>query len=153
MNKTLSVSAIENGTVIDHITAGNALKIIRLLRLPEKDRQVTVGLNLKSHAMGRKDLIKVEDHEVTEEEAGRIAILTPRATINIIKKFAVKKKFIVQIPERIDRVLVCPNHTCITNHEKMSTSFLIHPFKKEFHLACRYCERIFLKDEITDYRT
>lgn len=153
MTKTLSVSAIENGTVIDHITAGNALKIIRLLSLTEKDRQVTVGLNLKSRAMGRKDLIKVEKHEITEDEAGRIAILAPHATINIIKNFAVKKKFIVQIPARIDHVLVCPNPTCITNHEKMETSFLIHPFKKEFRLACRYCERIFSKDEITEYHT
>lgn len=151
MQKTLSVSAIEHGTVIDHITAGSALEIIRLLRLPEKDRRVTVGLNLPSKAMRRKDLIKVEGHELSPDDANRVALFAPEATINIIKKYAVQKKFSVKIPERIDGVVVCPNAACITNHESMTTSFLIHPFKKELRLACRYCEKLFPRDEIRAY--
>lgn len=145
---TLSVAAIKQGTVIDHIPAGSALPMIRLLHLAVQKKQVTVGLNLPSRAMGHKDLIKVEERELTQDEVSQVAILAPDATINIIKNYAVVKKFSMKLPDRIDRVMLCPNPTCITNHERMATSFLVHTYKKEIRLRCKYCEKIFKQDDI-----
>lgn len=148
MPQTLSVAAIEHGTVIDHITAGNALKIIRLLSLPADDHQITVGLNLPSKLMGKKDLIKVEGKELTEEEVNEISILAPGATINIIKKYAVVKKKKVSIPSVIERIIRCPNPACITNHEAMTTRFRTALYKNRIQLQCYYCEKHFAEEEI-----
>jgi aspartate carbamoyltransferase regulatory subunit len=151
MEKTLSVSAIKNGTVIDHITAGNALRIIRILDLPAKKRQVTVGLNLPSKAMGKKDLIKVEGKELSEQEVNEVALLAPQTSINIIKNYKVTKKIYVTLPEIIGHIIVCPNPTCITNHERMETKFKTHPTKKGLKLCCYYCEKFFAETEIKNY--
>ena len=91
MSKTLSVSAIQNGTVIDHIPVGQALKIIHLLKLLETNQCVTVGFRLLSRRMKLKDLIKIEDYVLTEEEANKITVFAQEATINVIKNFTVKE--------------------------------------------------------------
>ena len=107
--KILSVSAIKEGTVIDHIAMGNALKILRLLKLSEQGICVTVGLNLKSRSMGVKDLIKLESFFLSSAQAAQIAIFAEQATINVIENYKVAKKFQVEMPEVIRSVLVCPN--------------------------------------------
>lgn len=151
--KTLLVSAIKNGTVIDHIKAGNALKIIRILSLPAEEKLVTVGLNLPSKATGKKDLIKVEGRELTNTEANHVAILAPMATINIIRNYKVIKKFTVNIPKEIDNLIICPNPQCITNHEKMKTNFTIINNGKQIKIKCKYCEKGFSQNEIREYNT
>ena len=153
MSKTLSVSAIKNGTVIDHITAGHALKIVRLLDLAGEKKQVTVGLNLPSKSMGHKDLIKVEGKELTVAEGNEVAILAPHASINIIKNYKVNKKFDIKIPKTIDYVVVCPNPRCITNNERMETKFEVSKNKKGVSLKCTYCEKQFDQEEIKEYNT
>lgn len=150
-DKKLLVSAIKDGTVIDHIHAGNALKIIRLLNLAEHKKVVTVGLNLPSKSMGYKDIIKVADRELNEDEAGHIAILAPEASINIIKDYEITKKFNINIPEKIDYVMVCPNPKCITNNERMETSFYVKPNHKQINLQCKYCEKTFKQEDIKDF--
>jgi len=150
-NKLL-VAAIKNGTVIDHITAGQALKIIRLLNLPEYEKRVTVGLNLPSRAMGKKDLIKVEGKELAQEDVNRVAIFSPQSTINIIKDYKIIKKFQAEIPEMIEYVIVCPNPKCITNNEKMSSRFHVIVKRGKTKLKCHYCEKAFDRDEIREYK-
>ncbi|HSX11573.1 MAG TPA: aspartate carbamoyltransferase regulatory subunit, partial [Chlamydiales bacterium] len=119
--KTLSVSAIKEGTVIDHIRAGQALKIIRLLRLNANENRVTVGLNLRSQSVGLKDIIKIENVFLTESQAAQIAIFSPQATVNVIQNYGVAKKFKVEMPEVTAAVLACPNARCITNVERVPT--------------------------------
>lgn len=148
MEKTLSVAAIKDGTVIDHITAGYALPIIRLLHLVREQRRVTVGLNLVSKRMGNKDLIKVENRQISADEANQIAIFSPHATISIIANFQVTKKFTVSLPESITGVVPCPNPACITNHEPMSTRFYPSSLKHTVQLRCAYCEKVFAREEI-----
>lgn len=150
--KKLLVAAIKDGTVIDHITAGAALKIIRLLNLASHKKLVTVGLNLPSHAMGLKDLIKVEEREIVPAEINKIAILAPHASINIIKNYEVVKKFVVELPEIVEYVVVCPNLKCITNNESMSTKFHVTKEKDSLKLKCHYCEKTFRQDEIKEYK-
>lgn len=146
--KTLSVSAIREGTVIDHIRAGQALKIIRLLKLNANEARVTVGLNLKSDSMGLKDIIKVENVFLTEAEAAQIAIFAPQATVNVIQEYEVAKKFKVQMPEEVERVLACPNPRCIAHTERVVTLFTIEENNAQAILRCKYCEKIFSRDQI-----
>ena len=57
-HKQMSVSAIENGTVIDHVPARNLFKVIQILGLDKIDNQITFGTNLESKKLGRKAIIK-----------------------------------------------------------------------------------------------
>jgi aspartate carbamoyltransferase regulatory subunit len=151
--RAFKVFAIEEGTVIDHIKAGNALKIIRLLNLAEDNKIVSVGLNFSSKKMRLKDVIKVEKRELTPEEIGRVAIFAPEASINIIRNYKVAKKFKAQIPEVIEYVITCPNPKCITNNESVMTKFAVSYGKDGIHLRCHYCEKEYQEDEITNYKS
>ena len=143
LTKTLSVSAIQQGTVIDHITAGCAFKIVSLLRLEMVGTSVTLGANLLSDSLVRKDIIKIEDHELTCDEANKVAIFAPDATISIIEEYRVQKKFKVSIPKILDNAFPCPNARCITNHEPMGTRFIITSSHQNMLLHCDYCEKTF----------
>ena len=142
----LSVAAIEQGTVIDHIPAGYGMEIVKLLKLAKHNQVVTLGLNLASKTLTQKDLIKVEGREISKEEASQIAIFAPSAKINIIRNFKVVDKFTVTMPSQIERWVVCPNKNCITNHERMQTRFTVHRFGETVELKCHFCERIFAHD-------
>lgn len=141
--KTLSVAAIQNGTVIDHINSGQAIRIIHLLNLLEKKHKVTIGLNLPSKHMKFKDIIKIEDHALKNEEANEITVFAPEATINIIQNFEVVKKITTTLPPHITDVFVCPNPLCITRTEPIATFFNIETQGKQVNLVCKYCEKAF----------
>ena len=148
MSKTLSVSAIQNGTVIDHIPVGQALKIIHLLKLLETNQCVTVGFRLLSRRMKLKDLIKIEDYVLTDEEANKITVFAQEATINVIKNFTVKEKIIARMPKTIEGVFICPNAACITHVEPMESYFYIEEQGKAVKLNCRYCEKPFYRNQV-----
>jgi aspartate carbamoyltransferase regulatory subunit len=148
MNKTLSVSAIHNGTVIDHINSGQALRIIQLLRLLETKHRVTVGLNLPSKRMKLKDIIKVEDHKLTNDQANEITIFAPEATINIIQNFEVTGKVITKLPSSIRSVFVCPNPFCISHNEPVDSFFSIAEHGKRVTLSCKYCEKSYDRNQV-----
>ncbi|MBI4272902.1 aspartate carbamoyltransferase regulatory subunit [Candidatus Uhrbacteria bacterium] len=149
--KILSVAAIKNGTVIDHIPQGISLQILALLNLISYPKIVTVGLNLPSQSMKRKDLIKLEDREITQEEGSRIAIFAPQATIAIIRNYGVVKKISLKIPEYVERVFLCQNENCITNKDRMDSKFRIIQAGHSIHLACVYCELMYSKDDMKEY--
>ncbi len=153
--RAFKVYAIEAGTVIDHIRAGRAMKIINILKLASHKNIVTVGLNFPSDDLNRKDIIKVENRELTKEEANRVAIFAPKATINIIRNFKVAEKFKIEMPDIIHKIIVCPNPTCITNNEMMETVFHItHNGEQNIvKLQCKYCEKIFKHDDIREYKS
>lgn len=149
-NKTLSVSAIQNGTVIDHINAGQAIRIIHLLELIKNKHRVTIGLNLPSKQLKYKDIIKIEDRMLNNEEANEITVFAPEATINIIENFEVAKKITTSLPPHITGVFACPNPSCITRTEPVETFFTIETQGKQVHLTCKYCEKIFDRDEVKE---
>jgi aspartate carbamoyltransferase regulatory subunit len=146
---TLSVSAIKDGTVIDHIPSGQALKIIGLLKLPLSKQQVTIGLNLPSKRMGLKDLIKIENRKLSEQEGNQVAVFAPKATINLICDFCVERKILPSLPQEIERVLICPNHRCISRKEAFS-HFFVEEFKNKIQLRCKFCEKLFERDDIRE---
>ncbi len=160
MTTQRSVSAICHGTVIDHIAAGQALRLVTLLKLASSGHRVTLGLNLKSCTLGCKDLIKVEDWELSEQEADQMAVFAPQATVSIIRNYEVTSKHVVIMPKTIFNVLACPNKNCITQIEKVATCFYtqgssmkgtsVSSSKRE--LKCHYCEKIFALQDIQEYR-
>jgi aspartate carbamoyltransferase regulatory subunit len=147
MSKTLSVSAIQNGTVIDHVPAGQALRIIHMLGFLDKKLRVTLGLNLFSQRMKFKDLIKVENHLLTKEEANKTTIFAPEATINIINNFEVAEKIITHLPKSVGNVFSCPNPVCITHVEPIESFFIIEEQGTQVKLICKFCEKAFDRNQ------
>ena len=148
MNKTLSVSAIKNGTVIDHIPPEQVLKIIHLLDVFNNTQQITVGLNLKSNRLGVKGLIKIESRILNKAEIDKIAIFAPKASINVIEDFEVKKKIRVKLPSLITDVLICPHVNCISRFEPVNSCFSLESYGKRIQLTCKYCEKQFDRDQL-----
>ena len=97
--RDLLISPIRHGTVIDHITAGQALNVLRILGITGTTAEsVSVATNVASGHVGRKDIVKIENRELRKEEVDRIALIAPNATINIIREFAVTEKKGVETP-------------------------------------------------------
>ena len=146
------VYAIKHGTVIDHIPAKKGLAIINVLKLAKDNQIVTAGLNFESGKAGRKDVVKIEEKELTPNEANIIAVFAPGATINIIRDFHVAEKFTVTVPDSIEHLIICPNPMCITNHEAMHTIFAIaHTPDNTLSFRCQYCEKKFQEKDITSF--
>jgi len=140
--KELKIPLIKEGTVIDHITAGNAVKVLHILGIPEKtlDSVVSVVMNVKSK-IGKKDIVKVENRELKPEEVNKIALIAPKATINIIRDYEVVKKFKVHLPDEIVGIVRCPNPNCISNaREPIQSRFRVIS-RDPIRIKCRYCER------------
>lgn len=146
----LQVEAICNGSVIDHIPAGQGIKILKLFHLQDTNQRITVGLNLPSRALGAKDLIKVENTQLTAAQANQLALFAPRATVNIISDFKVVKKHQLQLPEQIVGVFACPNSNCISHREPVRSHFGVRSVDGEVRLKCHYCEKSFTKEIVSD---
>jgi aspartate carbamoyltransferase regulatory subunit len=145
--KQLSVSAIENGTVIDHIPARNLFKVIQILGLDRIDNQITFGTNLDSKKLGRKAIIKISGVYFEDEDINRIALVAPAAKLNIIKDYEVVEKKVVEVPENIIGIAKCMNPKCITNSECVTTRFRVIS-KKNVALKCNYCEKITTQENL-----
>ncbi len=143
----LKVSAIKEGTVIDHIPAKNLFKVISILGLDTIKNQITFGTNLESSKLGGKAIIKVSDKFFKDDEINKIALIAPHAKLNIIRDYEVVEKRIVETPDTIKGIVKCFNPMCITNNETITTSFRIVD-KEPMTLKCRYCEKITTEDQI-----
>jgi len=145
--KELKVSAIENGTVIDHIPNTNLFQVIRILNLDEAGDQVLFGTNLESSKMGKKGIIKVSNKYFEADEINKIALVAPNATLIVIKDFEVISKKKVAAPDVVEKIVKCFNPNCISNHETVVTKFDVVD-KKEMKLKCHYCEKITTRETI-----
>lgn len=139
--KQLSVSAIENGTVIDHIPAKNLFKVIQILGLDKIDKLITFGTNLSSDKLGKKAIVKLADIFFEDDDINRIALVAPQAKLNIIRDYEVVEKSVVEVPDEIIGIARCVNPKCITNFEKVTTKFRVVS-KDSVSLKCHYCEKI-----------
>lgn len=145
----LQVEAINQGSVIDHIPAGQGINILKHFKMLDTHsaQKITVGFNLPSKALGLKDLIKIEKRILTQEEVNQLALITPHATVNIIEDSKVIKKFHPELPSKIENVYWCPNTNCISNVEPaVSTCFYVLKKNSNIKLKCKYCEKAFDKE-------
>jgi len=139
------VAALRHGTVIDHMNAGMALKALGVLGLPKKGAAL-LGIGLESGKMGRKDILKLENVELTPTEIEKLAVFGPMATVSFIRDYVVVRKVNVKLPETIAGILRCPNPNCISNHERIETRFKVET-QRPLDVRCHYCERRIREDE------
>lgn len=147
MQKQLNVSAIKDGTVIDHIPTKALFKVIQILKLDEVQNMVTFGNNLDSKAMGTKAIVKIANRFFEDVEVNKIALVAPNAKLNTIRNYEVVEKRVVQIPEQVIGYVRCFNPKCITNAENVITKFQIIS-EKPIEMKCFYCEKITYENEI-----
>ena len=135
------VSALENGTVLDHIPAENVYKALDILDLKGLESQITIGINLNSKLYGKKGIIKIADKFFEDEELNKLALIAPNATVNIIKGFQVVEKKKLEMPAVVEGIAKCMNPKCITNHQPVKTRFTTVKNGNEILLHCHYCEK------------
>ena len=143
----LIVSALDHGTVIDHIPCDRLFEVISLLHLDQMTSKVTIGFNLKSNKMGTKSIIKIADRFFTDEELNQLSVVAPNVTLTIIRDYEVVEKRAVELPDELKGIVHCDNPKCITNHEPMQTVFDVVD-KRNGTLRCRYCNKDIHKGDI-----
>ena len=146
---TLRVSKIKDGTVIDHITAGHALEVLKILGITDPVKSVvTVGMNVPSKTFGLKDMVKIEGRELKAQEVDKIALLAPHASINIIRNYKVVDKQLVKLPSIIRETVKCSNPACISNsNEPVKSTFYVDE-DEPLRLRCHYCGYIMERQDI-----
>ena len=140
MKKQLLVSALENGTVIDHIPCDRTMDIVNLLKVYELETTAMVGTNLYSKKMGRKSIIKIADKFFTDDELNQLSVIAPDVSLCIIKNFEVVEKKQVCMPQKLVDIVKCANTKCITNNEPMKTIFHVTNLSNGI-IKCHYCEK------------
>jgi aspartate carbamoyltransferase regulatory subunit len=147
--KTLWVSKIKNGTVIDHILRGHALDVVKILGITGRTGGVvTVAMNIPSKKLGAKDMVKVEGRELKAEEVDKIALLAPHATINIIRDYEAVEKQRVKLPSVIRGIVKCANPACVSNSdEPIQPTFYVER-QEPLRLKCHYCGYIMEKQDV-----
>ena len=146
-DKQLLVSAIKEGTVIDHVPASALFKVVSILNLDKLDTMISIGNSLESKKLGKKGIIKLSKVFFKDSDINKIALVAPCAKLNIIRDYEVVEKKVVEIPDEIVGIVKCVNPKCITNNEKVDTRFNVVS-KSEVRLKCHYCEKITDQDNI-----
>ena len=134
----MKIDSIVNGIVIDHITAGQGMKLYNLLHLDELDCSVAIIKNVVSGKMGKKDIIKVA--ESVDIDMDVMGYVDPNATINIIRNGELTEKKQIELPEKLVNVVTCKNPRCITSTEQELPHVFLLADKKNRTYRCRYCE-------------
>ena len=143
--KELVVSAIQNGTVIDHIPTDVVYQVIRILGLEKYNDEVLIGNYLHSQKYGRKGIVKIKNKFFDHNEINKIALVAPLASIITIRDYKVVEKIKAEIPDQIDHIIKCMNPKCITNCEQIETKFDVVD-KENLKLRCHYCEKFTTKE-------
>ena len=140
----LLIRRIKEGTVIDHVKAGEALRVLHILGINGKEGEiVSVAMNVPSSKIGKKDVVKVANRFLRPEETDKIALVAPQATVNIIRNYRVAEKRKVELPNVFIGLLKCPNPTCISNMQNEPITPTIDVIDKETPLLkCRFCQRL-----------
>jgi len=136
----LNIEKIQNGIVIDHIKAGQGIRIFNWLGLDKADHTVAFVVNATSKKMGKKDLIKID--ETISIDFNLLGLIDPNITVKVIKDEMIHKKITLKLPEKVENVILCKNPRCITSTEK----YIPHIFHLEDPehrtYRCEYCDEI-----------
>lgn len=159
MQKDYKINPIKKGLVLDHLPPGTAIKILKILGLSDNDYDViSFGMNVPTnkqlYGKSHKDIIKIENRELAEDELNKITLVAYHAHVSIIKDYEIKKKIEVKIPPSLEGILNCANINCITNKntsrdenqsiigapEPISTKFDVIT-EEPLKIKCFYCDR------------
>ena len=143
MSEMRRVTAIRNGTVVDHIPSGNAMQVIRILRInTDRATPVSLVMNVPSDKLGRKDVLKIEDRELDQEDLDRLALIAPEASIAIIRNHAVAEKMNVELADDLLNIAKCTFSNCITkNHREPLPQRMKVVSRDPLEVRCYYCGR------------
>ena len=148
----LIVRRIKDGTVIDHLKAGKGLQVLNALGINGSDGSViTIALNVPSAKISKKDIIKVENRFLKDDDTNKLALISPEATVNIIKDYKLVEKRRVTLPNKIERIFRCSNPDCISNSNEKIESIMDVVDKTGLILRCKYCTRILNVNELKYY--
>ena len=134
----MNIDEIKNGIVIDHIKAGEGMRIYNFLNLGELDCSVALIKNAQSSKAGKKDIIKV-DRELNID-LNALGFIDPNITINIIRDGLRVEKYHPELPERMTNILRCKNPRCITTTEQELDHVFILTDREKDEYRCIYCE-------------
>jgi aspartate carbamoyltransferase regulatory subunit len=136
----LNIEKIKKGIVIDHIKAGQGIRIFNWLGLDKKPNTVAFVVNATSNKMGKKDLIKID--EIISIDFDLLGLIDPNITVKIIKDEKVQEKRRLKLPEKVENVILCKNPRCITSTEKYvpHVFHLEDPERRAYR--CEYCDEI-----------
>jgi len=148
-SQELYVRKIKDGTVIDHITSGFALDVLKILGIDGKDGEaVTAAMNVASKRQSYKDILKIQNRELKPAEVDKIALIAPKATINIIRNYSVASKKLVELPTVIKGIVKCDNPSCISNsREPVDPKFEVDR-REPVRLRCSYCGHVIEREDI-----
>ena len=134
----MNIDSIQNGVVIDHITAGQGMRLYQLLGLDSLDVSVAIIKNVVSHKMGKKDIIKIDADIPVDFQV--IGYVDPGTTLNVIRDGQLVSKQTVEMPDRLTDVIRCYNPRCITSTEQeLKQIFKLTDREKRVY-RCIYCE-------------
>ena len=142
------VTAIKNGTVIDHVPSGKALSVLKMLGIDgNMSNPVSLVMNVPSKKMGGKDIIKVEDRELTQYELDKLALVAPDASVAIIREYTVAEKMEINLTEEVVNVARCTFSNCITTNPREPLPHrLVVTSREPLELRCRYWWKDFVFD-------
>lgn len=134
----MHIDSIKDGIVIDHITAGNAMRIYSLLGFDELDCSIAIIKNVTSKKTGKKDIIKIDSNIDINLEA--LGYIDPGVTVDVIRDSVLVDKRHVDLPEKLHGVLKCKNPRCITSCEQELEQVFVLTDRKNRVYRCMYCE-------------
>jgi aspartate carbamoyltransferase regulatory subunit len=145
----LYVRKIKDGSVIDHITPGFALDVLKILGINGKDGEVvSVAMNVESKQLHHKDIVKIQNRELKPNEVDKIALIAPNATINIIRNYNVASKKVVELPSSIRGIIKCDNPSCISNsREPVDPQFAVDR-REHIRLRCYFCGHVMEREDV-----
>ena len=150
-NKHLLIPKIESGVVIDHIKAGQGTRIVEIIHAQPGlgKAMISLGLNYGSTKQGRKDMVKLHEHQLPAAALDLVALVSPGVTIKRVEDFDVVERIVVQPPRTIEAFGICQNPNCVTNTEAaVTTRFVaVDPPARKFR--CVFCERVFRLKRMT----
>ena len=134
----MKIDSIINGIVLDHIRAGNAMKVYEALGLDKLDCSVAIIKNVKSNKMGRKDILKIDNELKIDLDV--LGYLDPNITVCIIKEGKLVEKKKLKLPQKIINIEKCKNPRCITSVEQDLYHVFYLANEKKHIYRCLYCE-------------
>ncbi len=142
----IRLTPISNGTVLDHLPAGTALKIIEVLCIKNPIQSVTIAINTESKRLGRKDLVFIEGRELSEKEYEKLGLIAKGATVNIVRNSKVEKKTMLAFTKEATGLFECLNPKCITTIEELPSKFDLR--EKPFRAKCLYCGKSMNEEDV-----
>lgn len=142
----LTINSIKNGIVIDHIKAGQGIKIFNYLGLDKVSYSVALIMNVDSKKSGKKDIIKIENN--LELDFTVLGFIDHNITIDKIQDEIIIEKVQLKLPEKVENVVSCKNPRCITSIERNISHifYLVDADKGEYR--CKYCDEIYKVSDI-----